>query len=675
MNSNHDSGTETGTDHSPSRFTAVNGRDSIGSGATPAVPSSSGPNNTGPKQPGLRDQWAKSNHESGNRPGHDQDERLSPKSSSQGAPLENRNKRKRSESRERSLHNAEGPDSSKSPIHRAGDDCNSHPNGPLSGPDQEVRRPSTAPSQTSDTNEGPPAPSANGPWQEYDSHLVHQAQRAQQIDASEAQLVDALQRENHGPESSQRSVSTSHSLPGSTPSVPPAPSNVYPPERSTASSQVAPKRKRVFSNRTKTGCMTCRRRKKKCDEQHPACNNCIRGGFLCEGYSSRSTWQKPSTSKTPVPLQSKEGYPEIGGQYLPESIPHHDRQPGMTEQVEAGKMRTLGLDGSDRSIPQYNTSPTGVGSSHGPWSKQGWPATGHPAYVSEHMAKAEYREVPPIHELSREGPPKSDYPVVPSIRDLSHGRHPKSNMPLFQGGMEQRPMPAATMNPNSPQAQARMALSIEHQLSGHALPSDDTQKAMMIRGERYRPFDVQLVEERDRCKAALFKFNNACNPLNGISSKEQNRLLKEIFVPPSSSVVNSPPGASRSAGSLGTGVVVEAPFKCHYGYNIHIGEDVMISENCLLVDDCPIRIGAHTWIGPNVQILSSMAVVQMQERKGPQSAYMGRPVTIEEDCYIGAGAIIFPGVRLGRGAYVGPGELVASNIDPYRFQGMKPHYM
>ena len=31
------------------------------------------------------------------------------------------------------------------------------------------------------------------------------------------------------------------------------------------------RRKRIFSNRTKTGCMTCRKRKKKCDEQHPEC--------------------------------------------------------------------------------------------------------------------------------------------------------------------------------------------------------------------------------------------------------------------------------------------------------------------------------------------------------------------------------------------------------------------
>lgn len=37
------------------------------------------------------------------------------------------------------------------------------------------------------------------------------------------------------------------------------------------SNQNGPKRKRNFSNRTKTGCMTCRKRKKKCDEQHPVC--------------------------------------------------------------------------------------------------------------------------------------------------------------------------------------------------------------------------------------------------------------------------------------------------------------------------------------------------------------------------------------------------------------------
>jgi acetyltransferase-like isoleucine patch superfamily enzyme len=293
------------------------------------------------------------------------------------------------------------------------------------------------------------------------------------------------------------------------------------------------------------------------------------------------------------------------------------------------------------------------------------------------MAKVvDYREVPPIHacEPSREGRPKPDYPAISTLRDLGHASHPRSNMSLFQSGPEQRTLHTAAVDTHSPQAQARMALSIEHQLSGRTVSSDETEKEKMLRGRLYRPFDVHLVEERDRCRGALWKFNNACNPLTGISSKEQNRLLKEVIVPPASSIVNSPAGtgAARSAGSIGQGVVVEAPFTCHYGYNIHIGEDVMISENCLFVDDCVIRIGAHTWIGPNVKIISSTAHPTMQERKGSQSRYQGQQVTIEEDCYVGAGCTIYPGVCLYRGVYVAPGEVVTTNIPAYGFQGIKP---
>lgn len=403
-------------------------------------------------------------------------------------------------------------------------------------------------------------------------------------------------------------------------------------------------------------------------------NNCTRGGFLCEGYSSRSTWQKPSSSKAPVPLQSKEGYPEFAGQYITESGQHHDRQ--LTEHVEAGKLRPVGLDEPDRSAQQYNTSPTATASSASSWSKRGWHGTGHPAYVSEHLAK-DYREVPPIHELPRDGHPASDYAVVPSIRELSHGPLPNSNMPLFQAGVEQRPLPSTVMDTNSPQAQARMALSIENQLSGRTVSNSETEKEKMLRGELYRPFDVQLVDERDRCKRALWRFNNACNSLSGVSASEQSRLLKEVLMPPSSSVVNSPSGvaAPRSAGSIGVGVVVEAPFHCHYGYNVHLAEDVMVSENCSFIDDCPIKIGAHTWIGPRVTILSSMAHANMQERKGTQSRYLGRQVTIEEDCYVSAGCILYPGVRVGRGAYVAPGEVVRADIPAYSFQGLKPSYM
>lgn len=694
--SNHESGTEA-TEQSPSRFTAVNGKDSNIPAPAVGNPILSQSRERLPSGPGL-DQDTLLRHDV-----QSADDRDSHASSPE-ASVYNKHKRKRSESGEQESRQSSEQDhaTSRGPVNYA-HDIDAHRNtnsaGPGSVSDLEPNHPAGG---RSDQETGPA--SSNGQWPEYDSQLISQAQRAQQMDASDVQLVDALQQEAHGPESSPRHLSTSRLTPG--PPMQSASSPTYSSERPGTAVQVAPKRKRVFSNRTKTGCMTCRRRKKKCDEQHPACecehqalfavsgssrwiskkpaanqspgNNCLRGGFLCEGYTSRSTWQKPSGSKAPVPLQSKEGYPEMTSQYLPETPSHHDRP--LAEHIDSRKMRPIVVDENERPNPQYNTSPTDApGSNHHPsWSKRGWPgAASHPpAYVADHMTKPDYREIPSLHELPREGPSKSDYPVVPPIREIPHGPPPKSNMPMFQGPPEQRPLPPTTMDTNSPQAQARMALSIENQLSSRAVAADETEKDKMVRGELYRPFDVQLMEERDRCKRALWRFNNACNPLSGISSKEQNRLLKEVLVPPSNSVASSPgTSGSRPGPAIGTGAIVEAPFNCHYGYNITIGEDVMISHNCLFVDDCGINIGAHTWIGPNVSVLSSMAHSSMQERKGTQSRYQGRRVHIAEDCYLGAGCTIYPGITLYRGAYVAPGEVVKSDIVAYGFQGFKPNYM
>ncbi|KAJ5281952.1 maltose acetyltransferase [Penicillium angulare] len=665
--SSHDSGTEAGTEHSPSRFTAVNGKDTSVplNGANP-IPTQQDRVSVSLD---VRDHSRQDISEHDENSPEDLSSRPSPGTSAHS------HKRKRSYSREQeSRHPSEPGGTGRNSISHPSE-LNAPPNssGLGSGSVSDVE---IAPHLhgRSDPPESAQPPS-NGSWPEYDSQLVSQAQRAQQIDTSDAQLADALQREAHSQDPNHRNSSRPNpSAPTSQPSSSPA----YSSERPTTAVQVAPKRKRVFSNRTKTGCMTCRRRKKKCDEQHPSCNNCLRGGFLCEGYSSRSTWQKPTTPKAPVPLQSKEGYPEIGGQYLPEAQ-HHDRQ--MTEHMDVRKMRPVVVE-EERPVPQYNTSPTETNSAHPTWPKRVWPTPNHqpPSYPSEHVDKPDYRGVPLIHELPREAPPKPDYPNVPPIREISHGPPPKAGMPLLFQGSTVPPVPATTtMDTNSPQVQARMALSIENQLSNRK-SNTDTEMDKMIKGDLYQPFDLQLMEAKARCRSALARFNNACNPLGGLSSKEQNRLLKEILAPQPSCMLKPPgsPGPSgsmcRPAPSIEPGAIVESPFTCHYGH-LSIGEDVMISHDCFFIDDCYIFIGAHTWVGPKVTILTTMAHLSMQERKGTQSRYEGRRVRIMEDCYIGAGCTIYPGVTLGRGAYIAPGEVVRSDVVPYGFQGFKPNYM
>ncbi|GAM41197.1 hypothetical protein TCE0_042r14146 [Talaromyces pinophilus] len=673
------------TEHGPPRFTAVNGKDTTvhnSNAATSTVSPSQSNENT--------DLGGFNGNTNGSRQEESQREMLnasaeqvgeyvlesSPQTSPNGG---SKNKRKRSESLERRSQQQDLPSDVQATSARSSELGSEPPmqsessNGAkLFSAGHEYSGQPSAGYMHAEMKDAQAINGTGGSWQDYDSHLISQAQKAQNLDTSDAQLVEALQRETHSTDSMEQKP-----WPTGPPSVTGESMSPYTQEKSQSTVQVGPKRKRVFSNRTKTGCLTCRRRKKKCDEQHPACNNCIRGGFVCEGYSSRSTWQKPSSSKGPVPLQSKDGYSEAANQYLQDvNTRHHERIQATAQQAEVNKVRPVVVEDNDNTTAQYLGTPTNVTGNRNAWPKRSWPSASHPPYMAEHVAKStDYREVPPIHELSREGQPKAEYHVVPSIRELSQqGPHPKPGMPMFQGAVDQRPPHPSTIDTSSPQAQARLALSIEHQLSARHNTGEDTEREKMIHGELYRPFDMQLVEDRDRCKSALWRFNNACNPLSGVSSKEQNRLLREIIIPPATTSPSGSP-TPRPMGSIGQGAVVEAPFRCHYGFNIHIGEDVMISENCSMVDDCPINIGAHTWIGPNVTILGSMAHANMQERKGSQSRYQGRPVTIEEDCYVGANCTIYPGVRLRRGAYVAPGEVVKSDIVAYGFQGLKPSYM
>ncbi|KAI1942154.1 hypothetical protein LOZ57_005377 [Ophidiomyces ophidiicola] len=48
---------------------------------------------------------------------------------------------------------------------------------------------------------------------------------------------------------------------------------------------------KVTKGRSKTGCVTCRRRKKKCDETKPSCLNCQKNSVVCEGYPAKEIWK------------------------------------------------------------------------------------------------------------------------------------------------------------------------------------------------------------------------------------------------------------------------------------------------------------------------------------------------------------------------------------------------
>jgi maltose O-acetyltransferase len=112
--------------------------------------------------------------------------------------------------------------------------------------------------------------------------------------------------------------------------------------------------------------------------------------------------------------------------------------------------------------------------------------------------------------------------------------------------------------------------------------------------------------------------------------------------------------------AVGDGAVIRPPFHCDYGFNIRLGPDVFLNFNCVILDVVEVTIGDRTQIGPGVQIL---AADHPRDPAGRASGLeFGRPVRIGRNVWIGAGAIILPGVSIGDDALIGAGSVVTRDV-------------
>ncbi|KAI1292559.1 hypothetical protein F5Y03DRAFT_19966 [Xylaria venustula] len=451
------------------------------------------------------------------------------------------------------------------------------------------------------------------------------------------------------------------------------------------------KRKRNFSNRTKTGCLTCRKRKKKCDESKPECTNCVRGGFVCYGYPNQRGPPRMENKPAAVPLESKDpsyvppgayGMPQPSNYPNPPAAPAPKRDSvssyrGQYLRLETSQARSV-LTDDDR--PTASTLPTAsvVSSVMSPdnkasaFSSYSSAANMFPTPISANTPSIqllktpnierprEYQRVPPLHDITRTDPDNSR-PETPRPGSL-----PQMNV------LEPTPTAASNSQPpqptTDPQIAAQLALSHTQYPSNNSKPR--TQKEEMLLGREYYPFDEELVLERQRCSAACWRFNNSTNPNTGVSATERSRLFRDILNP--REPINLPAqmiSSATRAGRVGQEVVVEAPFTCDYGYNITIGNNVMIGRNCTVLDPVEITIGDNCIIGPNVTLLGGTTFTDPKKRMGSKSPQIGGYIIIDEDVWIGAGAIIQHGIRIGRGASVSAGAVVVKvSLGSYNYR-------
>lgn len=120
---------------------------------------------------------------------------------------------------------------------------------------------------------------------------------------------------------------------------------------------------------------------------------------------------------------------------------------------------------------------------------------------------------------------------------------------------------------------------------------------------------------------------------------------------------------------------------------IHIGPDSSIHRSCRFYSPSGVRIGANSiinrdvvldgrrrlTIGDNVSVSEGVAIFSLEhDPDSPDFLNRGAPVTISDYVFVGARAIILPGVTVGRGAVIAAGAVVTHDVAPYAIVGGVP---
>ncbi|KAH4596339.1 hypothetical protein HBH82_231400 [Parastagonospora nodorum] len=419
------------------------------------------------------------------------------------------------------------------------------------------------------------------------------------------------------------------------------------------------KRKRQFAHRTKTGCRTCRRRKKKCDERRPACSNCTNNNLLCEGYASKVSWQEKHARKPPSPLQAREQRA-----HEPTEV-HH----GYSGRNQASIPHCASTHSNDQLFPDSRVADPLVVEEHKYRSPM-------PTSWSEPARVSDFRCSAPVPAQCSQ----SSMPILD--RTLSHRYVVSASLvppPRTSiGQVYDYTFPRISATTNHTLAAADSPRQTPQQLpqtqtvqpiftpQPYYLPQSQvhkTEREKMLNGEPFLQHDEQLTKERAHCTAAVYTFNNTASASGDLARGHLERNFWRIV----SATWMRPHYTYRRPDvhgddHFGSSVNVATPFYCDYGYNISVGDNVTIGSSCKLLDSAKIIIGRNTRIGASVIISTLKTPTDTKSLKGSCGTEIAQRVSVGENVCIGDGVTIEAGVRIGNDAIILAGSVVVGDI-------------
>ena len=105
---------------------------------------------------------------------------------------------------------------------------------------------------------------------------------------------------------------------------------------------------------------------------------------------------------------------------------------------------------------------------------------------------------------------------------------------------------------------------------------------------------------------------------------------------------------------------IEPSFHCDYGFNIHTHGLAVINYNCVILDTSPVHIGAGAFIAPGVCLSCAGHSIDGEQRSTGIST--SKPITLEDDVWLGANVVVCGGVTIGKGSVIGAGSVVTRDI-------------
>ena len=166
-----------------------------------------------------------------------------------------------------------------------------------------------------------------------------------------------------------------------------------------------------------------------------------------------------------------------------------------------------------------------------------------------------------------------------------------------------------------------------------------SEKDKMLKGELYNAnYDQDLIEERNRCKALCFQFNQT--PYEAFAQRKD--ILKKLL------------------GSVKNDYTIEPSFWCDYGYHIELGENFYSNHNLVILDGAKVTFGDNVFIGPNCGFYTAGHPLDVAQRN--QGLEYAKPIKVGNNVWFGANVVVLPGVTIGDNCTIGAGSVVVKDI-------------